>query len=213
MFHVEQADVRGAKAVALHEGRPPVLLETYATMLRESPHNLLSPKGLEEIETRHFPESAAFAAALPGGTRLLDVGTGGGLPGVVIAIVRPDIDVHLLEATGKKARFLEEVSARLELDLTVHHGRAEELARPPLRGFFDIVTARAVAPLGRLASLCSPYLSPGGRLHAIKGERWAEELVEGADAIRASGLTVVSTPDPGQPVGVSPMVVVLERPA
>jgi len=189
------------------------LLASYAALLRGSPHNLLSPRGLEEIESRHFPESAAFAVSLPPSIRLLDVGTGGGLPGVVIAMMRPDIEVHLLEATGKKARFLEEVSAELGVAFTVHHGRAEDLAGPPLRGSFDVVTARAVAPLGRLAAWCVPYLRVGGRLHAIKGDRWAVELDEAGPAIAAARLRVVSTPREAvsDADDQRPRVVILER--
>ena len=188
-------------------------LATYAAMLRGSPHNLLSPKALQELEDRHFPESIAFAAGLPRAERLLDVGSGGGLPGLVIAIVRPDIDVHLLEATGKKARFLSEVGERLELQVSVHHGRAEDLATTPLAARFDVVTARAVAPLERLAGWCGPYLRVGGRLHAIKGERWREELEEARGTIARSGLEVISTPEQqgDESRAPHPAVVVLER--
>ncbi len=187
-------------------------LRIYAQMLRDSPHNLLSPKGLQELEDRHFPESVAFAEALPQVSRLLDVGSGGGLPGVIIAIVRPEAEVHLLEATGKKARFLGEVGERLRLDLRVHLGRAEDLAKPPLAASFDVVTARAVAPLDRLAGWCAPYLRPGGTLHAIKGERWAEELEEGRAAMGQARLKVKSTPEAGDARAVPhPSVVVLER--
>jgi 16S rRNA (guanine527-N7)-methyltransferase len=189
------------------------LLQRYAEMLRNSPHNLLSPKALGELEERHFPESVAFALGLPEAKRLLDLGSGGGLPGVVIAIVRPDIEVHLLDATGKKARFLEEVGTELGVQFVVHHGRAEELARPPNRASFERVTARAVAPLERLAGWAAPYLRKGGTLHAIKGERWVAELEDARAAIAKAGLRVVSTPatgGSGRPEG-HPTVIVLER--
>ena len=183
-------------------------------MLRESPHNLLSTKGLAELEARHFPESLAFAAALPPVSRLLDVGSGGGLPGIVIAIARPDIEVHLLEATGKKARFLQEVTAALGLRVEVHHGRAEDLVSGPLLGTFEVVTARAVAPLDRLAAWCAPYLAPGGTLHAIKGERWSEELEASRPLIGQAGLKVIATPTSAATVQQAPhpLVVVLGRP-
>jgi 16S rRNA (guanine527-N7)-methyltransferase len=188
-------------------------LQKYAELLRSSPHNLLSPKGLEELESRHFPEAVAFSASLPAGPRLLDIGSGGGLPGIVVAIERPDLEVHLLEATGKKAAFLEEASSVLGLGIVVHHGRAEQLAVGDLARTFDLVTARAVAPLERLAPWCAPYLRPGGQLHAIKGERWPEELEAAAPALRTSGLRVISTPDqaPAPDGGLAPRVVVLER--
>jgi 16S rRNA (guanine527-N7)-methyltransferase len=189
-------------------------LTQYARMLRASPHNLLSAKALEALETRHFPESMAFAFNLPRVSRLLDIGSGGGLPGIIIAIARTEMDVHLLEATGKKARFLEEVSGALGLRVTVHHGRAEELCEAPLARTFDVVTARAVAPLERLATWCSPYLKAGGQLHAIKGERWESELESAGPSLRTAGLRVVTTPedDPSMGTGDRPLVVVLERP-
>jgi 16S rRNA (guanine527-N7)-methyltransferase len=189
-------------------------LAAFAAALRASPHNLLSAKALTELEGRHFPESEAFARALPRAQRLLDVGSGGGLPGVVVALVRSDLDVHLMEATGKKARFLEEVAQDLGLGLTIHHGRAEALATGDLAGSFDLVTARAVAPLDRLAAWAHPYLRVGGELHAIKGERWSEELEAALGVIRRARFRVVSTPVPGQGEdGTTPRVIVLRREA
>ena len=189
-------------------------LARYAELLRGSPHNLLSPKGLAELEVRHFPESLAFATGLPRGPRLLDIGSGGGLPGMVIAIARADLEVHLLEATGKKVEFLAATAEQLGLSVGVHRGRAEELSGGALGGTFDLVTARAVAPLDRLAGLAAPYLRKGGQLHAIKGERWPQELDEARPGLDRLGLTVLTTP--GQEVGgagrgAGPMVVVLGR--
>ncbi len=184
-------------------------LVRFAELLRASPHNLLSPRGLEELESRHFPEALDFATSLPAGPRLLDIGSGGGLPGLVIAIARPDLEVHLLEATGKKAHFLSEASADMDVPVTVHHGRAEELATGALAGGFDLVTARAVAPLDRLVPWSSPYLGPGGQLHAIKGERWGEELEVARPLLQRHGLRVLRTPTDDGPDG--PRVVVLER--
>jgi 16S rRNA (guanine527-N7)-methyltransferase len=195
----------------------PDLLRRYAAAVRSSPHNLLSAKGLTELESRHIPESVTFAEGLPGGSRLLDVGSGGGLPGVVIAIMRREFEVHLLEATGKKARFLTDVCNDLALPVHVHHGRAEDLAVGPLAAAFDVVTARAVAPLARLITWCAPYLAPGGTLHAIKGERWAAELEDAGDALRQARLVVAGLPEVGLEGGQGdggsgPKVVVLERP-
>lgn len=189
-------------------------LSRYAEAIRHSPHNLLSPKGLSELESRHFPESLTFARSLPGPGRVLDVGSGGGLPGIVIALARPDLEVHLLDATGKKVEFLVEIAAALNLLVTVHHGRAEELASSSLAGTFDVVTARAVAPLVRLVPWCAPFLREGGTLHAIKGERWADELAEAEGAISAQGLAVLRAPDGTTEHGPSdePRVVVLGRP-
>lgn len=189
-------------------------LQQYVAAIRASPHNLLSPRGLTELESRHIPESLAFAQSLPSGPRVLDIGSGGGLPGIVVALARPDLDVHLMEATGKKAEFLAETAAQLEVDVTVHHGRAEELAGSGLAGTFDVVTARAVAPLERLVPWCAPYLKAGATIHAIKGERWADELVEAGQALAAAGLKALETPaDHVEGVTLAgPRVVVLGRP-
>lgn len=171
-------------------------LTTFTERVRHSPHNLVSRRARDELEERHVPEAVALARLLPrGADRLLDVGSGGGLPGMVIAIVRPDLDVGLLEATQKKAAFLEETAADLGVDVTVHHGRAEVLGRGKLRGRFDLVTARAVAPLADLVPLTLPFLAPEGALYAVKGERWAEELAAAGEALRRTGGAVLATPD------------------
>jgi 16S rRNA (guanine527-N7)-methyltransferase len=171
-------------------------LARFAMLVRESPHNLVSRRAREELETRHIPEAVALADLLPSGAhRCLDVGSGGGFPGMVLAIVRPDLEVHLLDATRKKASFLRETAARLELPVTVHHGRAEELAAGELGEGFDLVTARAVAALGALLEITLPFLGPQGVLYAVKGERWAEELADAQDQLRRLGATVLATPE------------------
>lgn len=169
-------------------------LKAYAAAVRASPHNLLSRAGLEELESRHIPESVRFARRIPNCRSLLDVGSGGGLPGIVIAIVRPEIEVHFLEATTKKAEFLTGVSQDLGLRVIVHNGRAEALAQSELRGAFEVVTARAVARLSRLIPLCAPYLTPEGLLLAIKGDRWADEVTESESVMRRLGMRVVTSP-------------------
>jgi len=175
---------------------PSERLERFAELVQASPHNLVSRSARNELLSRHVPESVALAGLLPSSTgRLLDIGSGGGFPGIVIAIVRPDLEVHLLEATTKKVAFLREAAAELGLTVEVHAGRAEDLARGPLASSFDLVTARAVAPLDRLVPLAVPFLRPGGVLFAVKGERWAEELEAALPAVRRARARVVATPD------------------
>jgi 16S rRNA (guanine527-N7)-methyltransferase len=193
-------------------------LARFAELVRDSPHNLVSRRAREELETRHVPEAVALAGLLSTTShRLLDVGSGGGFPGLVIAIVRPDLEVGLLEATAKKANFLEEAAADLGLSITVHHGRAEELARGPMRESFGTVTARAVAPLVDLLPLTLPFLAADGVLYAVKGERWAEELAAAGDVLRRAGGVVLATPDdlpqaaPGDPDAPVPRVVMIGR--
>lgn len=171
-------------------------LERFARAVEASPHNLVSRQALAELRTRHLAESVAFARSLPPGpARVLDLGSGGGFPGFVIAVVRPDLRVELLDSTRKKVSFLREVAQELDVDLPVHHGRAEQLSQGPLGGAFDLVTARAVASLDRLVLLALPYLRPGGQLRAIKGERWAEELAVAAPLLERAGGAVVAVPD------------------
>ena len=137
-------------------------------------------------------------AGLPVGARLLDVGSGGGVPGIPLAIARPDLAVTLVEATQKKAAFLEAVVASLGLsNVRVHARRAEELSRGELRRTFDVVTARAVARLAKLIPLTAPFLRPGALLLLVKGQRADEELLEATSVLRARGLVherTVATP-------------------
>ncbi len=150
-----------------------------------------------ELEERHIPESAGLAALLPSGPpqqRLIDVGRGGGFPGVVIAILRPDIHVTLLDGRKKKTDFLRTVAEELCLDVTVLRGRAEELILSDHGGAYDLATARAVAPMVRLLPWTLPFLRPGGMLYAVKGERWSEELDDAQEVLRRLRGRVVATP-------------------
>lgn len=171
-------------------------LALFAEAIEQSPHNLMSKRGLQDLRTRHLPECLAFATLLPRGpARLLDLGSGGGLPGMVIALARPDLTVHLVEATGKKAAFLEATAGLLGVEVVVHTDRAESLALGTHRASFDLVTARAVASLDRLIPWAMPLLKAGGSLFAIKGERWREELDQATQQMERAGAYVVATPD------------------
>lgn len=193
-------------------------LQRFAELVRASEHNLVSKRARDELETRHVPECVALAAMLPHGPqRVLDIGTGGGFPGMVLAIVRPELEVHLLDATAKKTAFLVEAARDLQVPVTVHTGRAEDHQRGELAGAFDVLTARAVAPLERLVGWSVPFLRLGGLLYAVKGERWEQELVEARTALARAGAAVVATPDDvvhsadRAPAGVRPRVVMLNR--
>lgn len=191
------------------------VLHGFIDAVRASPHNLLSPRALDELSTRHVPECLALAHRLPDGpAEVLDVGSGGGFPGLVVAIVRPDLHVTLLEATSKKAQFLVETAEGLGLDVEVLNGRAEDLVAP-LRGRYDLVTARAVAPLPRLLAWTLPFLRPGGTLYAVKGERWAEELEEAGPELERLGGRVLAVPEEhgGADDPRDPRVVIIGAPA
>jgi 16S rRNA (guanine527-N7)-methyltransferase len=127
-------------------------------------------------------------AGLAEGAEVLDVGSGAGLPGIPVAIVRPGLRVTLLEANHRKAGFLERAVAELELSVGLLTGRAEEIgARPPQREAYDIVTARAVAPLPTLAELTLPLARVGGRVILLKGPRIHQELASARGAIETLG--------------------------
>lgn len=170
---------------------------------------------MEELEERHIPESAGLAALLPSEPprqRLIDVGSGGGFPGIVIAILRPDIQVTLLDARKKKAEFLESVAKELQLNVTVLRGRAEELVLSEHGGAYDLATARAVAPMVRLLPWTLPFLRPGGMLYAVKGERWKEELDDAQVVLRRLRGRVVATPtDIGSVAPDAPRTVIVTR--
>jgi 16S rRNA (guanine527-N7)-methyltransferase len=153
---------------------------------------LLGPREVPRLWERHVLNCAVVArpgGLLPPGCTVLDIGSGAGLPGVVWAIVRPDCRVTLVEPLLRRTEFLQEVVRSLDLSdrVRVERGRAEDLAREA-----DIVTARAVAPLARLAQWAMPAVRVGGSLLALKGERADAEVAEARDDLVAWGATDIS---------------------
>jgi 16S rRNA (guanine527-N7)-methyltransferase len=170
--------------------------------------NLVGDDDAEVVQRRHFAESIALGAALrerevlrPDAS-VLDVGAGAGFSGVSLKIVWPSITLTLLEATAKKTAFLSALVADLGWggDVPVHTGRAETLAHDPkLREQFDLVVARAVAPLPTLLELTLPFARVSGRVAMPKGSRAAEEVEAASNATRVLGarLFVVQLRVPG----------------
>jgi 16S rRNA (guanine527-N7)-methyltransferase len=126
---------------------------------------------------RDVADVVAIAPHLAAGERVLDVGTGGGVPGIVLAILRPDLHVELCDGVGKKARAVRAISEEIGLPLPVHEaaGQAVVAKRP---GAFDTLVIRAVAPLVKLLGWFEPVAHTYGRLLVIKGPRWEEEKGE-----------------------------------
>ncbi|MGE0488441.1 MAG: 16S rRNA (guanine(527)-N(7))-methyltransferase RsmG [Vulcanimicrobiota bacterium] len=131
-------------------------------------------------------DSLAGEGCFPPGARVVDLGSGGGVPGVPLAVFRPDLDLTLLEANGKKCIFLREVIEELSLaNVVVLQGRSEEVAHDrSYRGAFEVVTAKAVASLATLIELGIPLLKKDGLLLAYKGPRAAQEIQEAARALQ-----------------------------
>jgi 16S rRNA (guanine527-N7)-methyltransferase len=156
----------------------------------------------QEVQRRHFGESLAVGAALyragvlkpDQAARVLDLGAGAGFPGLPIRIVHPALRLTILEATRKKTAFLEHLLAALDLeDVAVLTGRAEAVAHEPgYREGYDLVLARAVAPLVVLVELALPFLEVGGFLATPKGSRARQEMAEAGRALETCGGSIVS---------------------
>ncbi len=154
------------------------LLERYTELLATEGvvRGLIGPREAPRLWERHVLNSAVLSEAVPAEASVCDIGTGAGLPGVVLAIARPDLDVTLVEPLLRRTTFLDEVVAELELaHVTVVRGRAEDLHG---RATFDVVTSRAVAPLERLLGWSMPLVAPTGALVAMKGRGVRDEIAE-----------------------------------
>lgn len=134
---------------------------------------LIGPKEGDRIWERHIANCIPVTTLIPQSATVIDIGSGAGLPGIVIALARPDLAVTLLEPLNRRFDFLNEVVAQLELPVTVIQGRAQAVT-----GRYQVVTARAVAPLPKLLPLLWHLVAPGGSLLAIKGENAATEVAE-----------------------------------
>lgn len=144
----------------------------------------IGPKEVPRLWDRHIFNCAVIGEAFKEGQRIADIGSGAGLPGIPLAIARPDLDITLIEPLLKRSSYLSEVVAELDLtNVTVIRGRAEEQKKM----LFDAVTSRAVAPLGKLASWSLPLVRPGGAMVAMKGASVSEELERDAAQIRKAG--------------------------
>ncbi|TKG73324.1 16S rRNA (guanine(527)-N(7))-methyltransferase RsmG [Prauserella endophytica] len=148
---------------------------------------LIGPREIDRLWERHVLNSAVIGEHIPRGVRVVDVGSGAGLPGVPLAVARPDLDIVLLEPMARRVEWLSEVVETLGLPITIVRGRAEEKAIRQQLGLADVVTARAVAPLARLASWCLPLVRSSGTLVALKGASAADEIERDRAAVRKAG--------------------------
>jgi 16S rRNA (guanine527-N7)-methyltransferase len=166
---------------------------------------LIGPREAPRIWERHLVNCAVLGEIIPIGASVVDVGSGAGLPGIVLAVARPDLSITLVEPLARRTAFLTEAVSALDLEaaVTVVRGRAEDAVDGPAAGA-DVVTARAVAPLDRLSGWCLPLARVGGRLLALKGSSAADEVEEhravvaelggGEPVLRSCGAGVIEPP-------------------
>jgi len=154
-----------------------VLIERYCQGLWDwnAKLNLTRHTDYDKFVSRDLIDSLEISRLLESGQSVLDVGTGGGVPGVLLAILRPDLRVSLCESVGKKVHAVEDILRAVELAVPIHHARAEHIVE---RTRYDVLVARAVGPLWKICKWFQPHWHAFGCLLAIKGPRWVEERGE-----------------------------------
>lgn len=159
--------------------------------------NLTRHTTYEKFVARDLVDTIEVSRLIPAGKTVLDMGSGGGVPGMVLSILRPDLEVTLTDSVGKKAAMLETIAAEVELEIEIHNQRAESL----LQDFsYDYTTARAVGPLHKICLWLEDVWPAAGKLLAIKGPNWVNERIEAAEKglLRKVEIEVVAEyPSPG----------------
>jgi 16S rRNA (guanine527-N7)-methyltransferase len=183
-----------AAAVQIFGERLPAAVK-YARLLATDGvvRGLIGPRESDRLWDRHLLNCAVVADLIAPGGRVADVGSGAGLPGIVLALVRPDLDFVLVDSQARRVEFLNECIEALALErVRAVQGRVEDRATRQAVGPVDVVTARALAPLDRLAGWCLPLLSQGGRLLAIKGSSASDEVERNRRVLGRYGATEVA---------------------
>ncbi|MDC5696132.1 16S rRNA (guanine(527)-N(7))-methyltransferase RsmG [Intrasporangium calvum] len=177
----ESGELRTPPVAAAVFGKRIAMAEAFVAILADTgiSHGLIGPREAPRLWERHILNCGLLHYAIPegeSGQPVIDVGSGAGLPGLVLAIARPDLHIHLVEPLSRRTGWLSGVSAQLDLDnVTIHTARAESLWDQLSAPW---VTARAVSGIVQLAQWTLPLLEPGGSLLALKGSRAHEELTE-----------------------------------
>jgi 16S rRNA (guanine527-N7)-methyltransferase len=175
---------------------------------------LIGPREVDRLWERHVLNSAAVAEAVPEGARVVDIGSGAGLPGIPLGLARADRRVTLVEPMARRVEFLTEVVDELaslvgDRRWAVVRGRAEERSVVGAVGRVDVITARAVAPLPRLVAWCRGLLRPGALLVALVGAKTVAELPSVLAELRAAGMTDVEPRAVGAELGEAATTVVV----
>ena len=178
MFHVKHGQAATPETATAVFGARADMAQRYTAILAGAgvERGLIGPREVDRLWDRHVFNSAAVGELIEDGARVADIGSGAGLPGIPLAMVRPDLRVTLIEPLLRRSDFLREVVAELRLDVTVVRGRAEEPAVRSQVGEVDAVVSRAVASLDKLTRWSMPLLRAGGHMLAMKGERAEEEI-------------------------------------
>ncbi len=190
MFHVKHVEVPTAPPAArLIFAERIDLASRYAELLATDAveRGLVGPREIDRIWDRHLLNSAAVAELIADGARVADVGSGAGLPGIPVALARPDLQLTLIEPMLRRTTFLHEVIDSLGLGVEVVRGRAQDPAVREQVHELDAVVCRAVATLDKLTRWCMPLLRQGGHLLAIKGDRVDEEVTQHRRVMTAFG--------------------------
>ena len=166
--------------------------DIYARLLVEwnEKINLTAITEPDEIVIKHFVDSLSIFSAveIPGGAKVIDVGTGAGFPGVAMLIARPDLDITLMDSTNKKLNVIRNILENIGLEANVVHKRAEEAGQSKdFRESYDFATARAVSNLRDLSEFCLPFVRVGGTFISMKSAKADEEIEEGKKAIAVLG--------------------------
>jgi 16S rRNA (guanine527-N7)-methyltransferase len=194
MFHVKHVEVSAAPGAAeAIFGSRMDRAQRYAEILAGAgvERGLLGPREVDRLWDRHILNSVAIGELLDPEERIADIGSGAGLPGIPLALARPDLRLTLIEPLLRRSDFLLEVVDDLDLEITIVRGRAEEQSVRQQAGEMDTVVSRAVASLDKLTKWSLPLLRPDGRMVAIKGERAEDEIREHRRVMAALGAVFV----------------------
>ena len=184
--------IQGAAALSITiSPETAVKFTQYLTLLKDWNNriNLTAITEDADIITKHFLDSLTIAKIVKKSGKIIDVGTGAGFPGIPLKLIRPNLNMLLLDSLNKRVNFLNTVISELNLtDIQTIHARAEDLSRQlTYRETFDYATARAMAPMAALAEYCLPYVVPGGLFIAMKGAKCEEELADAQNLIKELG--------------------------
>ena len=189
MFHVEHkfAEVP-AVAAEVFKDRLPLAIEYWRSLESEGQkRGMIGPREVPKLWNRHLLNCAVVQELIPDGAIVVDIGSGAGLPGIPLAIARPDITVIMVETMLRRTTYLTEFAEQTGLNVRIVRGRAEDKAVRADVGVCDVVTSRAVAALPLLMDLSMPFLHPGGMMLALKGSTAADEIAAAQQSARRNG--------------------------